>query len=59
MIEELRKNVETEIAMLKEIATYERRMEFAPEYEKRLLYEAINSLKESMKINNETAIKQK
>lgn len=54
MIEELRKNVETEISMLKEIATYERRIELAPDYEKRLLYEAINSLKESIKIINNT-----
>lgn len=52
MIEELEKNIETEIAMLREIANYSRRFETSSEFEKRLLNGAIDALKESIKIIN-------
>lgn len=52
MIEELENNIETEIAMLREIANYSRRVEHAQEFEKRLLNGAIDALKSSIKIIN-------
>ena len=52
MIEELKKNVETEIHMLREIAMYAGRVEYASEGERGLLEGVINSLRESMKILN-------
>jgi len=52
MIEELEKNIETEIAMLREIANYSRRVEHAPDFERRLLNGAIEALKSSIKIIN-------
>lgn len=52
MIDELKKNIETEINVLKEIASYSRRMDSAPEYEKRLLEDAVRSLTETIRIIN-------
>ena len=52
MIDGLKRNIETEIEMLREISNYSRRMEFSDDYEKKLLGGAIKSLKESLKIIN-------
>ena len=52
MIEELRKNVETEIQILREISSYISRLGFATPEEKRLLIGAINSLKKNLRILN-------
>ena len=52
MIEELKKNIETEIDILREISNYSRRFDYADKNEKKLLIEAIISLKNSMKIIN-------
>lgn len=52
MIDELRKNVDTEISMLREIASYISRYETSADDEKKLLEGAINSLVESMRIIN-------
>ncbi|MBI5803614.1 type II secretion system F family protein [Candidatus Pacearchaeota archaeon] len=52
MIDALRKNVETEIAMLREISNYTRKITQSNESEKKLLISAINSLKEGLKILN-------
>lgn len=49
---ELRKNIETEIGMLREISNYLHRAEYAPENEKRLIMGAVNSLQQSIKIIN-------
>ena len=43
MIEELKKNIDTEIEILKEISSYIRRQEYADNYEKKLLDETIVS----------------
>ena len=52
MIDELKKNIDTEISVLREISSYSRRIESAPEYEKRLLGDAIKSLTETIRIIN-------
>ncbi len=49
---ELGKNIESEIGMLKEIAVYSRRMGFANESDKKILQETIVALKEGIKIIN-------
>lgn len=52
MIDELKKNVETEIRMLREIAIYANREDYVSEYEKSLIEGVIRSLREGMKILN-------
>lgn len=52
MIDELRKNVDTEIKMLAEIAGYEKRLKTATGEEKQLLESAVKSLLAGMKILN-------
>ncbi len=54
MIEELNKNIDTEIEILREISEYTGRMEFATDSEKKILEEAINSLTASIKIINDS-----
>lgn len=54
MIDELTKNINSEIEILREISAYNKRMEYADELERRLLLNAIDSLKESMKLINGT-----
>jgi len=53
MIDELRKNIETEISMLREIASYASRYDSAAEDEKKLLIGAIRSIVEGMRIIND------
>ncbi|MBU0907815.1 MAG: type II secretion system F family protein [Nanoarchaeota archaeon] len=53
MIDELKKNIDTEVEMLREIASYINRYESAAEDEKKLLDGAINSLLGGMKIIND------
>ena len=52
MIDELRKNIDTEIEMLREIAEYSKRSDYADEYERKILENAIGSLTASMRIVN-------
>lgn len=52
MIENLKKNVDTEIEILREISNYLRRLDYAGPNEQRMIYSAISSLEESMKIIN-------
>jgi len=52
MIDELKRNVDTEIEMLREIANYGQRLESSTENEKKLLLGAIQSLCAGMKIIN-------
>jgi archaeal flagellar protein FlaJ len=52
MIEELERNVDTEIQMLREISDYSRRLDNATEEEKMLLEGAITSLMQGIKIIN-------
>ncbi|MBI2452535.1 type II secretion system F family protein [Candidatus Pacearchaeota archaeon] len=52
MIEELKRNVNTEIGMLREISIYVKRYDYASENERKLLLGAIQSLKASLKILN-------
>ncbi len=52
MNEELKKNIETEIQMLKEISIYTKRMENASDYERNIFAGAINSLVSGIKIIN-------
>lgn len=52
MIDELRKNIETEISMLREIASYVARYDSAADDEKKLLDGAISSIVEGMRIIN-------
>jgi len=55
MIDELKKNVDTQIEMLKEISNYSRRIEYAEAMqERRLLQEAVNSLRRSMAMINKS-----
>ena len=54
MIEEVRKNVDAEIEMLREISTYSRRLEVASTIEQKLLEGAIQSLRTSMKLVNQS-----
>lgn len=53
MIDELRKNIDTEISMLREIASYASRYDSAADDEKKLLDGAINSIIESLRIIND------
>lgn len=52
MIEILKKNVDTEIDMLREISHYTNRLEFASNLERKQLLEVIGALRESMKMIN-------
>ncbi len=52
MIDELRKNIETEISMLREISSYTNRIPFANSVEGRLLIQTIDSLKKGIHIIN-------
>src|SRR3989338_2583188 len=52
MIDELRKNVDSEIEILREISKYTRLMQGANQHEKKMLSESINSLINSMKMIN-------
>jgi hypothetical protein len=52
MIEELEKNIDTEIAILREIASYSSRQEIAQKNERRILESAIESLQNALKIIN-------
>ncbi len=54
MIEGLRKNVDTEIAMLREISDYTARLSVANQQEKKLLLGAIGALRSSIKIINKS-----
>ncbi len=54
MIDELSKNVETEILMLREISEYSTLMSGATPTEQRLLIASMNSLQSSMKIINDS-----
>ncbi len=56
MIDELRKNIETEISMLREIASYAARYDSAADDEKKLLDGAINSIVEGMRIINDNTL---
>lgn len=53
MIDELRKNIDTEVEMLREIASYFNRYETAAPDEQKLLDGAVNSLVEGMRIVND------
>lgn len=52
MIDELKRNIETEIKMLREIAIYSNRENYVSENEKNLIEGVVKSLRESMKILN-------
>ncbi len=54
MIEDIKKNIDSEIRMLREISVYMDRITFARPAEKNLLATAIDSLKNSMKIVNDS-----
>lgn len=54
MIDELKKNVETEIGMLREISNYLQRIEYASETDKKLMESAITSLQKSIKLINKS-----
>ena len=52
MLDELRKNVDTEIEILREIASYMRRLDYANGAEARIIYTTIGSLRNTLKILN-------
>src|SRR5690242_19201497 len=52
MIDELKRNIDSEIEVLREIAKYSNMLTHASEQEKKMLNESIRSLMESMKIIN-------
>ncbi|MEK6893275.1 MAG: type II secretion system F family protein [Nanoarchaeota archaeon] len=52
MIDDIRQNINTEIEILREISNYLRRIEFAGASEKKLLINAVNSLRASAKMIN-------
>jgi len=52
MNEELKKNVDAEIEMLKEVSTYFKKLEHADQQERRLLLGAIGALRKGIKIIN-------
>ena len=54
MIEDIKKNIDSEMRMLREISIYMNRFENASVSERDLLLNAVNSLIESMKIVNDT-----
>jgi len=54
MIDELGKNINTEIEILREISIHERSMEYVTEQERRLVIGTINSLKEIMRLINKS-----
>lgn len=54
MIEELRRNIDAEIEMLREISSYYSKLEGASEEEKKVLNEAIESLRNSLKTVNDS-----
>ena len=54
MNEELMRNIDTEIAMLREISSYVRRVDYSNPVEQKLLVGAINSLRASMTILNKS-----
>ena len=53
MIEEIQKNIDTEIEILREIANYSRMIDYAEPSEARLIGITIESLKSSMKLIND------
>lgn len=57
MIEELKKNIESEIEMLREISNFSKRLEFASPYERKIITNSIESLKRSIKIINNSVPK--
>ena len=57
MIDELKKNVETEINMLRELSIYMRRIEVAQGAERKILAESVRSLQESIRILNDAVPK--
>ena len=54
MIDDIRRNVDTEIEILREISSYSRRLQYSPLEERRLLANSIASLKRSMLIINDS-----
>ena len=54
MIDEIRKNINTEIEMLREISSYSKRAKYAVGSERELLEQAIKSLKNSIKLINDS-----
>ena len=52
MIHDLKKNIETEFDILREIANLTNQVEISSENERRLLFRAIDSLRRSLKIVN-------
>lgn len=52
MIDDIKKNIDTELNILREISVYSARLEFANPSEQKLLTDTIISLRESMKIIN-------
>jgi archaeal flagellar protein FlaJ len=54
VIEELERNVNAEIEMLREISSYMGKLEYAAEQDKKLLEGAITALKASMRVINES-----
>ncbi|MBX4196555.1 type II secretion system F family protein [Candidatus Pacearchaeota archaeon] len=54
MIEELKRNIDVEIEMLREISNYSRRLTVAPPAEQRLIENVLASLQNSLKIINQS-----
>lgn len=52
MIDDIRKNIDTEIGMLKEVVMYSKRIKYADSVEKRLLLATIKALVSTMRIIN-------
>lgn len=57
MIDELKRNIDTEIGMLRELSTYVNRVDFARGEEKRLLLQTVESLIRSVKMLNDSVPK--
>ena len=54
MIEDIKRNIESEINMLREISAYSNKLGSIPQKDAKLLLSAIKSLRENMKIINDT-----
>ena len=54
MIEDIKKNIDSEISMLREISIYTEKLDSAGATERQLLMNAISSLRESMRIVNDS-----
>ena len=54
MIEDIKKNIETEIGMLREISIYSQRIDMAPPSERNLLLQTIQILRDSLRIINDS-----